>query len=239
MQRLLSIYFKCCYRGHWNELCSVLDYFLQAPTPSNVDKLKVCVKGAHQYCISNAAINSAVTALNNAGVLYKKYIDFEALYDDVRSIIGGIKGIGDLTIYDTALRIGFTMYPMVLPCRYVYLARGSKAGATKLLNPITPLNYREPACLFAPYFGNMSSHFIEDFLCVLKDYIYPFGAIPKTVTIPPYSPYCKCTCSQNLRDKVDGCCSSSNKSVCGSFCPRICDVNGNLDKEYLDLENEE
>ena len=71
MQRLLSIYFKCCYRGHWNELCSVLDYFLQAPTPSNVDKLKVCVKGAHQYCISNAAINSAVTALNNAGFYIK------------------------------------------------------------------------------------------------------------------------------------------------------------------------
>ncbi|MBN2515905.1 MAG: hypothetical protein JXC33_07715 [Deltaproteobacteria bacterium] len=39
---------------------------------------------------------------------------FEELFDTVESTIGGIKGIGELTVYDTALRIGARLIEMMV-----------------------------------------------------------------------------------------------------------------------------
>ena len=228
MQKLLSTYYQCCYRGHWNELSRVLNYSLQTPPPAEKDILYMCVRGAHQYCIKSVAIKDAVDALYNAKVLHTKYIDFEALYDDIRSLLISISGIGNLTIYDTALRIGFIMNPIVLPRQYVYLACGAMRGAENLLNAKGALNYREPAYLFSPCFGNLSSHFVEDFLCVMEDFL----CNGKTQgAIPPAG--CLCSCAKNLQQSQTNCVVPQD-SCC---CMRICNEKGELKDKYLDDGN--
>ena len=143
----------------------------------------VCNRHGHQYCIPEEAIEKAVDKLmkskfcpNNLvetpfvenDCLSNIFGDFEELYDFVRSEIGSIKGIGLLTIYDTARRIGHLLNSPIYPKEYVYLAAGAKTGAEKLLNS-NNLRFREPTKIFFPFFGSLPSAFIEDMLCIFKD----------------------------------------------------------------------
>lgn len=143
----------------------------------------VCNRHGHQYCIPNEAVDNAVNALKDSyfipdtlsrvpfiqnGKIFNSFRDFEELYDFIRSIIGSIKGIGLLTIYDTARRIGHLLVPAICPKMYVYLAAGAKDGAEALLG-IKNLKFREPIDLFKPYFGTLASVFIEDILCIYKN----------------------------------------------------------------------
>jgi len=224
MQELLSLYYQCCYQGHWRELNEVLKYSLTRPSQQTL--LQKCVKGGHQYCIANASISQAVINLQNAGILTKKYADFEALYDDVRKIIGNISGIGDLTIYDTALRIGFIMFPIVLPQNYVYLARGAMRGAKKILGT-NKLKYREQASVFSPYFGNLSSHFVEDFLCIMEDFLCKGGVVAGK-PLPPA--ICQCNCATELRGQQP----VSSSQNCSCFCSRLSNEKGEYKEEYID-----
>lgn len=166
MERLIAIYYLVC-KPHHLEL-------LQKPiSKKNVNEiLRCCVKSEHQYCISNEAIDDVVSELSRDGILDKKFIDFEDLYDHVRMLLKPISGIGDLTIYDTALRIGYMQN--VLPQQYVYLAAGPLMAAKKLF-PGRSFKFREPIQTFYPLFGNMKSWDIEDFLCVMKRYFTAGG----------------------------------------------------------------
>lgn len=156
----------------------------------------VCNRHGHQYCISGAAVDEAVKRLVVSEVILsdlhrkpfiehgkfvKGFCDFEELYDFVRSVIGEITGIGPLTIYDTAKRIGHLLQPAIYPKQYVYLAAGAMDGAKKLLGAKS-LEFREPTHLFTPYFGTLSSIFIEDMLCIFKDYFILGGVNPVNST---------------------------------------------------------
>ena len=82
----------------------------------------------------------------------------------VRDAIGPIHGIGDLTIYDTALRIGVNLG--LWPTR-VYLHSGTRVGARAL-----GLNWRAPHiepddC--PAELQLLRPHEIEDCLCIFKD----------------------------------------------------------------------
>lgn len=86
--------------------------------------------------------------------------DFEDLYNCIKNIKekGEIKGIGELTVYDTAFRLGIHLDK--LPSDKVYLhANAVIPGYTKLFIPAKKLvdNF---------YKHNMSAYMIEDFLCV-------------------------------------------------------------------------
>lgn len=147
------------------------------------DVLKECVcqRHGHQYCLSNDTINTAVEALLNSkfvGVgivsplvlgnkLFDGFVDFEQLYDFVASVIAGISGIGPLTVYDTAKRIGHLFDPPIYPNSYVYLSAGAMDGAKVLLEKKN-LKFREPISMFEPYFSGVPSIFIEDILCIFK-----------------------------------------------------------------------
>ncbi len=225
MQNLLSLYYQCCYQGHWRELNEVLKYSLT--NPSKKQLLRQCVKGGHQYCISKRAINNAVKKLNNAKILSTKYNNFEVLYNDVRNAIGKIKGIGDLTIYDTALRLGFIMFPIVLPEEYIYLARGAKRGAENLLGKA--VHYREHFSIFTPYFGNLSSHFIEDFLCIMDEFLSNAnGGVVVGKALPPAM--CQCRCATDLNGQQ----SIGAIGNCSCFCSRIKNEIGEFKEEYID-----
>lgn len=149
------------------------------------DVLKACVcnRRAHQRRIPKIAVKAAVDALLNAVFvcvstkvpfvdkanrkLYDGFSDFEQLYDFVASVIGDIKDVGLLTVYDTAKRIGHLFETPVYPKQYVYLSRGSMEGAKTLLGTKS-LKFREPVEIFKPYFGTLPSIFIEDILCIFK-----------------------------------------------------------------------
>ena len=153
-------------------------------TPGNdikeVIKKCVCNRHGHQYCIPGEAVEKAVKELMksktysgspfvNKGKFVAKFIDFEELYEFIKSIIGGISGIGPLTIYDTARRIGHLFDTPIYPKEYVYLAAGAKEGAAVLLNRNkNSLKDREPKELLSPFFGTLPSAFVEDLLCIFK-----------------------------------------------------------------------
>ena len=141
----------------------------------------VCNRHGHQYRIPKKAVEKAVEELMKSkvysgspfikgGKFVAKFVDFEELYEFVKSVIGGISGIGPLTIYDTARRIGHLFDTPIYPKEYVYLAAGAKDGAKNLLkNKICyPLKDRVPKELFSPFFGTLSSAFVEDILCIFK-----------------------------------------------------------------------
>jgi len=89
---------------------------------------------------------------------------FRELHDLVESRIGDIGGIGELAIYDTALRIGAFLR---LEPDLVYLHRGTRAGAKALGVPhrgATLTLGQLPAALC-----RLSPRELEDCLCIFKD----------------------------------------------------------------------
>lgn len=105
------------------------------------------------------------------------FANFEALHDDLRSKLKNLDGIDDLTIYDTALRIGWNKNPQLLPKEYVYLHRGAMEGALALqkISEITGKKYfsyegkpgyRVEISHFRKDFQKLGANYLEDFLCV-------------------------------------------------------------------------
>ena len=153
-----------------------------------------CVQGMHQRRLKTASVNQATTTLVNDGIISKHYNSFEDLYDDVNRLIGRIPGIGGLTVYDTAFKLGCTMNPRLFPKDKVYLMGNSPyKAACKYYG--RKLNHIEPISTFAADFGEIPSMFIEDFFCVMSRYITGPGTV-KTVYISDikksYRNYC-CT----------------------------------------------
>lgn len=145
----------------------------------------VCNRHGHQYCIPEDAVDEAVKKLKQSIIITSSsqevsfvigekinnvFVDFEELYDFIHSVIGNISGIGQLTIYDTARRIGHLLDTPIYPKMYVYLAAGAKEAAESLFKT-KPLKFREPIDKFTPFFGTFPSVFIEDLLCVYKSQI--------------------------------------------------------------------
>ena len=143
----------------------------------------VCDRNGHQYCTPNTAIDEAVAKLKESTFVQSdlkvvhllcgdkiiaNFKDFEELYDLIRSVIGFINGIGPLTVYDTARRIGHLLDSPIYPKMYVYLSAGAEEGAKILLNT-THVDFRESIDLFRPFFGTLGSIFVEDMLCVFKN----------------------------------------------------------------------
>lgn len=156
----------------------------------------VCNRHGHQYCIPDKAVEDAVAALTDPrltvavdsikiepfinGRDFASFSDFEELYDFIKQVIGPISGIGPLTVYDTARRIGHLLKDPIYPKQYVYLAAGALVGAKSLLG-VKRLKFREPIGLFTPHFGTLTSVFIEDMLCIFKN---EFASGLASVSIP-------------------------------------------------------
>jgi len=89
---------------------------------------------------------------------------FEALHEEVKKAIDPIKGIGELTVYDTAHRIG--AYLKLRP-KFVYLHTGTRRGAKAL-----GLDHRAeklPKSIFPKEFHCLSEEQIEDCLCIYDE----------------------------------------------------------------------
>ena len=89
---------------------------------------------------------------------------FKALHDLLNETIGQITGIGPLMVYDTALRLGFTLG---LEPEDVYLHAGTKVGATAIGIDVdrTVVSKEE----LPKAFHILKASEIEDCLCIYKD----------------------------------------------------------------------
>ena len=128
------------------------------------------------------ALPQAVVVLEqNRSTLYgRTYTNFEDLFNTVNSLVKGIHGIGLLVVYDIAVRLGCSMYPKIIPLRYVYThGAGSKvdhsarillgpSARSSIVNDKVDVNVLRQHC---PYFEHYSALEIEDILCVYKKYI--------------------------------------------------------------------
>lgn len=90
---------------------------------------------------------------------------FDELYKAIEEL--KIKGIGDLTIYDTATMIG--CHRQVYPTK-VYLHAGAAAGARALGIDVAVAEKNLFVSLF-PAFDKLNALQIEDFLCIYKSHL--------------------------------------------------------------------
>ncbi len=126
----------------------------------------------HQRRLSRRVLSKMRARL--LAVNFESCRSFHELYERVEEAIGSIHGVGDLAVYDTALRIGARL--RLKPDR-VYLHRGTRQGARALgLNWQAPfLDRRElPAEL-----RKVPAWEVEDILCIFKDF---FDGATRTVT---------------------------------------------------------
>lgn len=118
-------------------------------------------KHEHQYLIPPAVLQDAEERLQAAAKRLARASDFEGLHQMVDEEIGGIPGIGRLTVYDVAHRVG--AYLGKAPT-LVYLHRGTKAGAAVLGFNGKTLHPRE----LPPAFSRLTAAEIEDCLCIYR-----------------------------------------------------------------------
>ncbi len=116
----------------------------------------------HQRRIPGALLEQVEARLQGIGHKLAKATDFAALHRMVQEEIGGIRGIGTLTVYDIAHRIGahFRKVPEL-----VYLHAGTGVGA-RVFN--IRGNSFDPRVL-PKAFSRLAPHEIEDCLCIYKD----------------------------------------------------------------------
>ena len=101
-------------------------------------------------------------------------------FEDLLEIVAeeNVDYIGDLTKYDIAMRIGYTLSPKVLPQEFVYIHRGTEKGAKALYKlgflskkPSSKMEIRDFVALEALKKQNKFKDatfamLVEDFLCV-------------------------------------------------------------------------
>lgn len=135
--------------------------------PSMVEAIRNAIrpgghKHSHQYRIPSVLLDEAETRLMAAADDLAQAIDFETLHRLMNSVIGSVMGIGPLTVYDLAHRVGaFLGKPPIL----VYLHSGTKVGAAALGFRGEALHPRRlPAA-----FSRLSAAEIEDCLCIYSE----------------------------------------------------------------------
>jgi len=117
---------------------------------------------SHQRRLPGALLAKAAKELRRARVGHAT--SFDDLHERVASAIGVLHGIGELTVYDTALRIGAKLG--LLPTK-VYMHTGTREGARAL-----GLNWKAmslPVRELPPELRTLKPHEIEDCLCIFKD----------------------------------------------------------------------
>lgn len=120
-------------------------------------------KHPHQWRIPTDVLEESAAKLKNAASELGKCSDFYELLELVEGIIGKIKGVGELTIYDIALRIGANLG--VEP-KVIYLHAGTRKGA-KALGKDCKKDWISFSDL-PPEFGALEAREVEDCLCVYK-----------------------------------------------------------------------
>lgn len=140
---------------------------VQRSPSAAIQKAALCVlpsgkRHPHQRRVPRAVLELAEARLQTAAGRIAAASDFSALHDIVEREIGSIRGIGALTVYDIAHRLGahFGKAPAL-----VYLHAGTRMGAAAFGLSGDSI---DPGKLPIP-FSQLSAAEIEDCLCIYKD----------------------------------------------------------------------
>ena len=119
---------------------------------------------SHQYRITRKAIQEADRLLLEKHDVLERCKSFHELWQRIRIILGTVKGLGELYIYDTALRIG--AYLNLLPDR-VYLHAGTHTGA-KAFGIVSRNTEWIDVDELPNILRELPPHEVEDILCIYK-----------------------------------------------------------------------
>ncbi len=127
-------------------------------------------KHPHQHRLVGQTLEDFSNTLLTMEGKIQKCKEFDKLFEIVKSC--KISGIGELTIYDTALRIG--SYLNVMPTR-VYLFRGAREGAMILFKKGYLIDVKSKNLAitllvsnFPTEFNKLEPYQIEQLLCIYK-----------------------------------------------------------------------
>lgn len=150
-----------------------LDWFGQQPTLSAAIRLAAlavnsnCIRYSHQRRFSKAVLEQAQDVLLKNEKAMEVCQNFDDLFNLLERLLVPIKGVGELYVYDTALRIGAKIG--LLP-RKVYLHAGTRVGA-KALGLDGKAKAIEVSQL-PDWLHQLEPHEIEDVLCIFKDELH-------------------------------------------------------------------
>ena len=119
-------------------------------------------KHDHQFRIPSALLDEVERRLHAAAGSLAQAPDFTAVHELVESKISLLHGIGDLTVYDVAHRVGAFLGKAPT---LVYLHRGTKKGAANLGFRGKTLDPK----VLPPAFSRLAAAEIEDCLCIYGD----------------------------------------------------------------------
>ena len=136
-------------------------------------------RNSHQRRLPRSAPEKIRKKLSLGAGEIEKCRDFESLYAIVDQLIRDEFGVGDLMVYDTALRIG--AYLSFRPNR-VFLQCGALAGANRYFSLIganrKPKSGSSLPVSEFPHFANaLLPHEIEHMLCTMRDCFDPEASV--------------------------------------------------------------
>jgi hypothetical protein len=124
----------------------------------------------HQRRLRQITLDKGTASLLRSKAAIGKAKDFHELHSLIDRLLAPIDGIGELYVYDTALRLGASLG--MLPAR-VYLHRGTRLGARALgFEGKDVLEMRE---LPKPL-RRLRAYEVEDFLCIYREYFLGNGS---------------------------------------------------------------
>jgi len=158
-------------RDHRDKVRAEMQVFADEKSPSAaIRRAALCLRAGdkrhdHQRRIPRRVLEQAEARLQAVSKKLATASDFDTLHQLVDSEIGNVRGVGDLTAYDIAHRIGcyFGKHP-----ERVYLHAGTRAGARAI--GIRGDSF-DPAVLPKP-FSRLTPAEIEDTLCIFKDALH-------------------------------------------------------------------
>lgn len=119
----------------------------------------------HQCRIPPAPLKRAKMLLEAAASRLKECKTFHELHSLLLQLLGGVRGLGELYCYDTALRLGASRGHAP---EFIYLHRGTRWGA-KALGLDSSASYIALHRLPAPL-RELPPHEAEDFLCIYREH---------------------------------------------------------------------
>ena len=149
-----------------------LRHFSSQRTLKDAIKLAALARGpngeklSHQWRIPVSVLEESHRRLHAASHKIEKTQTFEELHQLILEKIGSIRGIGELAVYDTALRIGAKRK---LPPSEVFLHAGARDGAINLGLDVSRGTIRR--CELPLHFKKLEARDVEHLLCLYKDHL--------------------------------------------------------------------
>lgn len=157
-EEIVAAYIRDCRAAARAEM----DYFGRASSLPDAIRRATEKHSPHQYLIQLDVLERAARQLQSASTTIRAAPNFTKLHSAIERLIGGMRGIVELCVYDIAHRIG--AFRRLKPT-LVYLHRGTRDGARILGFKGKTLDPKQLPAAFSP----LTPAEIEDCLCIYKD----------------------------------------------------------------------